>query len=207
VVFQSILFTKNDRYFISALPFIAYFITYTLNWIFDRIDETINITRIPLSRILSILIIMGLLFNTLAFVSVMPMDNDYADIGDACEWLLENENVNNSTVCYSDNWPAVSWYLNIYCQRGVSNTSDYYYQTKFAEELLTRNETHRAACYYIDATHSKKVDYPGMIKLEGFDTVEIYKNKYLDEYGYNYTYTDEYNIKLKEEIRNFGRIQ
>ena len=144
--------------------------------------------------------------NTLFFVSVMPSDNDYADIGDACDWLIEHENITNSTVCYSDNWPAVTWYLNIYCQRGVPNTTDYYYKTKFAEEILTRNDSHMAACYYIDATNSEKVDYPGMIKLNGFDTVQIYKNRYLDEYGYNYTYTDEYDVKLKEEIRNYGRI-
>ena len=204
LVFQSILFTKNDRYFITVLPFIAYFITYSLDWIFEKIDE-IKIGGITLSKILTTIIVIGLLLNTLFFVSVIPTDNDYADIGEACEWLMEHENVNNSTICYSDNWPAVTWYLNIYCQRGVANTSDYYFQTKFAEEILTRNDSHRAACYYIDATHADKVDYPGMIKIDGFDTVQIYKNKYLDEYGYNYIYTDEYGVRLKEDIRNFGR--
>lgn len=205
LVFQSILFTKNDRYFITVLPFIAYFITYSLDWIFENIDK-IKVKGISPSKIISIIIIIGLMVNTLFFVSVMPTDNDYADIGDACDWLIEHENITNSTVCFSDNWPAVTWYLNIYCQRGVPNTTDYYYKTKFAEEILTRNDSHRAACYYIDATNSEKVDYPGMIKLNGFDTVQIYKNRYLDEYGYNYTYTDEYDVKLKEEIRNYGRI-
>ena len=206
LVFQSILFTKNDRYFITVLPFMAYFITYALDWIFDKIDGFTNTKRISPSKLLSIIIILGLLVNTLAFVGAIPTDNDYADIGEACDWLAEHEPVNNSTICYSDNWPAVSWYLNIYCQRGVPNTTDYYYQTKFSEEIMPSNSSHRAACYYIDATNAEKVDYPGMIKLDGFDTVQVYKNRYFDEYGSEYINTVEYNERLKEEIRNFGRI-
>lgn len=206
LVFQSILFTKNDRYFITVLPFMAYFITYALDWIFDKIDGFVEIKKISLSKIVSTIIIVGLLANTLMFVSVIPTDNDYADIGEACDWLVEHEKVNNTTICYSDNWPAVSWYLNIYCQRGVPNTTDYYYQTKFSEEILPSNNSHRAACYYIDATNAEKVDYPGMVKLDGFDTVQVYKNKYLTEYGYDYLNTKEYNERLKEDVRNFGRI-
>lgn len=206
LVFQSILFTKNDRYFITVLPFIAYFITCSLDWIFEKLDSLKVIKDVPVSKILSAVIILGLLANTLFFVSVLPTDNDYADIGDACQWLSENENITNNTVCYSDNWPAVTWYLNIYCQRGVPNTRDVDYQAKFSEEILTRNSTHMASCYYIDATNAEKVDYPGMIKLEGFDTVEIYKNRYLDEYGYDYTYTEDYKKKLKEEINEFKRV-
>lgn len=205
LVFQSILFTKNDRYFITVLPFFAYFITYALDWVFDKVDSLALIRNIPLSRILSVVIILGLLANTLFFVSVLPTDNDYEDIGDACKWLAEHEHVNNSTLCYSDNWPAVSWYLNIYCQRGVPNTTDVEYQWKFSEEILTLNDTHMAGCYYIDATSALKVDYPGMIKLEGFDTVQIYKNKYFDEYGHDYIYTDEYKRDLKEDIDKFKR--
>lgn len=203
LVFQSILFTKNDRYFITVLPFIAYFITYTLDWILEKMDDIRPLRRYHISRILTAVIIVGLLANTLFFVSVIPTDNDYDDIGEACEWMLEHENINNSTLCYSDNWPAVSWYMNIYCQRGVPNTTDYYYQTKFAEEILTRNSTHQAATYYIDATNAEKVDYPGMIKLDGFDTVQIYKNKYVDEYGYDYVFTEDYQRELKEEINRF----
>lgn len=203
LVFQSILFTKNDRYFITVLPFIAYFITYTLDWVFEKVDVLAFLGNIPLSRILSALIIIGLLANTLFFVSVIPTDNDYEDIGYACKWLAEHEDVNNSTLCYSDNWPAVSWYLNIFCQRGVPNVTDADYQWKFSEEILTRNDTHQASIYYIDATNALKVDYPGMIKLEGFDTVQIYKNKYADAYGSDYIYTQEYQRELKEEIDGF----
>lgn len=205
LVFQSILFTKNDRYFITVLPFIAYFITYALDWIFNMIDEKVNLKKVHLSKIISSIIIIGLLANTLLFVSVMPTDNDYSDIEEACDWLMDHEIINNTTLCYSDNWPAVTWYLNIYCQRGVPNTTDNEYQTKFAEEILTANDSHRGAFYYIDATNKEKVDYPGMIKLEGFDTVQIYENKYLAEFGYKYVYSDDYKVRLKEEIKNFGR--
>lgn len=204
LVFQSILFTKNDRYFITVLPFIAYFITYSINEIYNVIDQRIN-TRISVTKVITSVIVIILLFNTMIFVSQLPTDNDYHDIEEACTWLMSTENINNSTVVYSDNWPAVSWYMNIYCQRGVPNVTDIYYQAFFSKEILTRNNTHRAAAYYIDATNENKTDYPGMKKLDGFDTVQTYKNKYLAEYGYNYTYTQDYADSLSREINEFNR--
>ncbi len=202
-VFQSILFTKNDRYFITVLPFIAYFITYALDGIFEKLDESIKIKRIPLSKIISVLIIFGLLLNSLAFVSQMPTDNEYNNIKDACEFLVQHENINNTSICYSDNWPAVTWYLNIYCQRGVPNITDTYYQPKFSEEILTMNSTHKAASYYVDSNSEEKVEYPGMIKIHRTNTVQIYKNKYVEEYGSNIIYTEEYNERIKRDIEEF----
>lgn len=43
IIFQSILSTKNDRYFITVLPFIAYFITNALYYIYNFIDFKIEI--------------------------------------------------------------------------------------------------------------------------------------------------------------------
>ncbi len=205
LVFQSILFTKNDRYFITVLPFIAYFITFALDAIYKRIDDISLVKSIKSSRIISVLFIIFLLVNTLSFVSALPTHNDYHDIEEACSWLSENENVTNTTVLYSDDWPAVSWYMNIYCQRGVPNTKNKSYPVDFAREILSRNKTHWAASYFIDCTNPNKTDYPGMNKYKTFNTVEIYKNKYLESYGFEYIHTSEYNDQLQKEINEFNR--
>ena len=205
LVFQSILFTKNDRYFITVLPFIAYFITFALDAIYKRIDKISLVKSIKCSKIISVLFIIFLLANTLCFVSAIPTHNDYHDIEEACSWLSENENISNTTVLYSDDWPAVSWYLNIYCQRGVPNMDNNSYPVDFARQILSRNEKHYAASYFIDCTNTNKTDYPGLMKYKTFNTVEIYKNKYLESYGFDYIHTFEYNEQLQKEIDEFNR--
>lgn len=204
LVFQSILFTKNDRYFITALPFIAYFITYSLDAVYNGIDK-ISTGKFRLSTTVSTIVIIVLLANTLLFVSVIPMDNDYNDIEEACSWLSNTHNVTNYTVVYSDVWPIVTWYMNIYCQRGVPNLTDENYPQDFSNEILTNNQSHMAAIYYIDATSEVKVDYPGMVKLDGFDTVQIYQNRYVKLYGNEYVYNDEYNRNIQRDIKQYNR--
>lgn len=201
LVFQSILFTKNDRYFITVLPFIAYFITYTLDVLFRKIDGY----NVNLSKILSALIILFLLVNTLTFVYEMPTENEYNDIEDACEWIKSNEKINNTTVLSSDNWPAVTWYLNIYCIRGVPDFSDDYYQSNFMYEILHNNETHRGALYHIDTRASEKIDYPGMVKLKQFNSVQIYENEFYYYNGYDGFYSEEYDRFLEDRLKEFNR--
>lgn len=146
LVFQSILFTKNDRYFITVLPFIAYFITYSLNEIFIKLDERFKWNKTKVSKIITALIILFLLSNTLVFANNVPEENDYADIKDACEWLKNYDNITNNTLIHSDDWPGVSWYMNIFCQRGVPDTSNASsiaeFSRKFCQEIIVIMQVH-----------------------------------------------------------------
>lgn len=205
LVFQSILFTKNDRYFITVLPFIAYFITYSLNEIFIKLDERFKWNKTKVSKIITALIILFLLSNTLVFANNVPEENDYADIKDACEWLKNYDNITNNTLIHSDDWPGVSWYMNIFCQRGVPDTSNASSIAEFSREILSRNNSHYASSYYIDCTHSTKFDYPGLVKIKKIGSVEIYENKYLKKNGPTYIYTKEYNNRLQREIEEFNK--
>lgn len=204
LVFQSILFTKNDRYFITVLPFIAYFITYALDMIYSKLDSYEFISKIKISSLVTCILVLVLLTNTLLFVSALPTDNDYENIEEACSWLSGNEKIGNYTILYSDNWPAVTWYLNIYCQRGVTNLTDKYYQAYFSRQLLSTNDTHQAAAYYVDTTNYPKVDYPGLVKIKDFDTVQVYENEYYMKYGQDYIYTKEYNNNIQRDIIEFN---
>lgn len=201
LVFQSILFTKNDRYFITVLPFIAYFITYTLDELYNKLDGY----NVNLSKILSAVVIVFLLANTLLFVYEIPTDNEYHDIEEACEWLSSNKSINNTTIIYSDNWPAVTWYLNIYCQRGVPDVGDDYYPSNFMYEILHNNDSHHGAIYHIDTRSSEKIDYPGMIKLHRINTVQIYENEFHNNHGYDGFYSKEYDRYLENRLQEFNR--
>ncbi|MBR0473002.1 MAG: glycosyltransferase family 39 protein [Methanosphaera sp.] len=202
LIFQSILFTKNDRYFITVLPFIAYFITYAIDSLFTYLSKYEH--GIKLRKIATVVIVLALLFNTLLFVGEIPTRNDYEDIGDACEWLFENRHINNTTYVHSDNWPAVTWYLNIYAQRGVINTSNVSARVKFAEEILTYSPEHQPSSYYLDTTSSVKYDYPGLNLIKQVGSVGIYENKYLNK-GYDYLRTEDYNNKLRNDINEYNR--
>ncbi|RAP53392.1 MAG: hypothetical protein BZ138_01090 [Methanosphaera sp. rholeuAM270] len=204
LIFQSILFTKNDRYFITVLPFIAYFITYALNEVLTHVRGLEKGNTVV--KAFSALIIIALLLNTMIFVSEIPAGNDYENIGEACEWLMNNRNISNYTIIYSDNWPAATWYLNIFVQRGVLNTSNAESRINFSREILTQNSTHHASSYFIDTTSFIKEDYPGLNYVKSVNSVGIYENKYL-KYGTDYFNTEEYSDNLENDINEFNRTR
>lgn len=185
LVFQSILTTKNDRYFITVLPFIAYFIACGLSWIYEFIDKhisSLNIKKekVKISSVITAILLILLVINSLAYCYDTPTENHYGDIEDACNWLENyDDNLTNQTIIVSDNWPAITWYLNIYGQRGVldvENKSNYWL---FSRDILSQNETHHAATYYVDTHNPIKADYPGLTKIYKTGDVVIYENDYI----------------------------
>ncbi|MDO5825767.1 MAG: glycosyltransferase family 39 protein [Methanosphaera sp.] len=216
LVFQSILSTKNDRYFITVLPFIAYFITCGLSWIYDEVDGrfkevSLRQHHIKISSVISAALIAFLIVSSLIFCCNIPEDNHYKDIEEACDWLvLYDCNITNQTMIVSDNWPAVTWYMNIYAQRGVLNVKNQSHYWLFSKEILSQNETHHAATYYIDTNNPIKADYPGLSKIYERGDVVIYENNYIlnnknatvesDEY---INYIDSYLESVKA---NYGDV-
>ncbi|MCD7781124.1 MAG: glycosyltransferase family 39 protein [Methanosphaera sp.] len=194
IVFQSILSTKNDRYFITVLPFIAYFITICISYIYKYVDSHLCLDRINTSTVITILVTVFLVFNTLGFVESAPTESDYDDLEAAYTYLVEYDpDMNNETVIYSDNWPAVTWYLNIYTQRGVLEQSDRASVYEFSSMMLAQNDSHNAATYYID-TGSGYEDgiYPGMTLIKEFGEVRVYENTYCLENSNASLDSDEY---------------
>lgn len=194
LVFQSVLYTKNDRYFITVLPFIAYFITNAIYYIFKYVNNKISsIKSIKPSVIITAVVVIFLVFNSLSFAASIPDKSDYDDIKDACDWFKENyPDYNNKTLTYSDNWPAVSWYLNIYAQRGVLEADDNA-TDQLAYMMLADNKTHNAAHFYIDTKNNHKNNYTGFIEVYRTGGVTIYQNTYLQSHDYKDLRSDEYD--------------
>lgn len=179
LVFQSILSTKNDRYFITVLPFIAYFITCSISVLFDFIDKKLKNNKIKVSSVISLIFIIFLMASSLSFNENIPTDNHYDDIEEAYIWLKNYDpTINNTTVIYSDNWPAIGWYFNIYAHRGVPDVSNSSSIWEFSKYILSQNKSHYAASYYIDTNSPLKKDYPGLTKIYQEGDVVIYENSY-----------------------------
>ena len=202
LIFQSILFTKNDRYFITVMPFIAYYIINALNEIFTFI-KTHKATRIDISKVLTSIIIIFLIGNTLVFAGSTNVDNSFNDIEEACTWMSNNQKINNNTTIYSDNWPATTWYLNIYTNRGVPESYEKEDLINFANNTLYKKTGRKPAQYFIDTTGRNKKEYIGLTKIKTIGKVTIYKNKYLDQNGLEYLNTTNYNRDLEEDMKKY----
>lgn len=194
LVFQSVLYTKNDRYFITVLPFIAYFITNAVYYIFKYIDKKIpKVGSFKSSTIITAVITVILVCNCLSFAMSVPDDNEYSDIKDACNWFEENyPTYNNKTLIYSDDWPAISWYLNIYAQRGVLE-SEVNATDELAHMMLADNKQHNAAHFYIDTKNNHENNYTGFREVYRSGGVTIYKNIYLDSHSPKDLKSDDYD--------------
>ncbi len=206
ITFMSILSTKNDRYFIAVLPFIAFFITNTISRIYEYINNN-NIkiiNRISTPTIITIVVVVCLVVGSLAFCTTIPEENDYGDIPIACSWLEEHDTINNQTVIYSDNWPAVTWYLNIYTQRGILDNNDSASILEFSHDMLSENITHHAASYYIN-TRNEDVEYPGLTLINTVGNVRIYENTYLVEHPNASLKTDEYSSYINSTLEDYNK--
>ncbi|MDO5852024.1 MAG: glycosyltransferase family 39 protein [Methanobacteriaceae archaeon] len=179
LIFESILSTKNDRYFITTLPFIAYFISVSISRLMNYYDlNPIIYGHITRKHILTGLIIILLLISSLGFISSIPKHNHFNYVKESCNWYEDTYSNNNTTVIYSDNWPAVNWYLNKYIHRAVP----------YSQFPNVENETWRfsnylenspaKADYYFDTNSIEKLEYPGFNKLKTIGEVVIYKNEH-----------------------------
>ncbi|OED30102.1 hypothetical protein [Methanosphaera sp. WGK6] len=120
-----------------------------------------------------------IILNSLVFLSQIPQANHYRDVEDSCEWIIENyPEIDNTTIIYSDNWPAVTWYTNIYVQRGVPDLYSENGSQLFSKEILSQNNTHHAASLYVDTNSFKKLDFPGLTIVKEIGDVTIYENSY-----------------------------
>lgn len=207
LVFQSILSTKNDRYFITVLPFIAYFISNAISYIYKFLDRKIILKRnIKISTIATVIVAVLLVGNSLAFVDDMPHNNHYRDVEDSCEWLINYyPDYNNSTIIYSDNWPAVTWYMNIYGQRGVPDTSSNESALLFSTVILSQNSTHEGALFYIDTNSVEKIDYPGLTMIKRIGDVAIYENSYKLGSKDKNVQSDEYIEYINNTLEDYNR--
>lgn len=181
LVFQSILSTKNDRYFITVLPFMAYFITNTISYIYSYINnKELKLNKIKPKTVLTLLIIIFFVSTSLGFASSIPTENHYKDIEESCEWFIQYyPEYRDYSIIYSDNWPAVTWYLNIFCSRAVLDNKTHEGVMNLSAFMLGYDSDRYPGEFYIDTNTPIKYDYPGFTKVKTLGDVTIYENTYL----------------------------
>lgn len=150
------------------------------------------------------MIVLFLLGNSLCYNNNIPEENHFNNIQQACKWFDDNCEFDNTTVIYSDNWPAVSWYLNVYCRRGVPDVTMENTTWTFTKNILKSNDEHEPASFYIDTNNENKMDYVGLSKIKSINDVQIYQNTYEKEYNIRsrglLEYKDYYNMLFKEHM-------
>ena len=183
-VWNELPFEKNDRYFITVLPFIAFFITNAIYYFYSFIRS--RSTKFDFTKVLSAILILLFVSSALGFCANMPEENRFIEIRDACMWLQDyHPDYNSTTITYSDSWPVVTWYLNVPSQRLVLTDGGDEQIFNYSAKMLFRNETELPASFFIDTHHDVKHDFPGFTKIKTFDRVTIYENNYLLEHDGN----------------------
>ncbi|MGC9516143.1 MAG: glycosyltransferase family 39 protein [Methanomicrobiales archaeon] len=173
-LFLSYHAVKVDRYILTALPALAYFLALALNCLANKIpykryikngDSRTNYSSV----ILSLFIVCIMLFSSLSFINEMPrsyywIDNEEA----AADFLISYDPDYQSKVIVADRGPAFSWYLKkrVYTRipRNFKTNQDFY------QELDNLN-----ADYYIDVLKNPKLEIPGYVKIKTIGIIAIYQ--------------------------------
>ena len=114
-IFHSIFSVKDNRYFISMAPSIAYFLILGLSGISDKLTFKIknNNLKFPLIVIILTIITLG---STASFLPLIQQaDHDLKvqneEIISASNWLVNYDHDYKNKIIYSDLWSCFSWYL------------------------------------------------------------------------------------------------
>jgi len=167
-LFLSYHAVKVDRYILTAMPALAYFLTLSLSCISLKLKLKYNKTNLT-TIVLSAVVVVMMLSSAFCYAGEMPrdyywIDNELA----AAEFLIDYDPQYQSKVIVADRGPAFSWYLKkrVYTRipRNFKTTED------FISELDTLK-----ADYYIDVLKNPKIDIPGYEKIRTIGIIAIYK--------------------------------
>ncbi|MDI6644115.1 MAG: glycosyltransferase family 39 protein [Methanobacteriaceae archaeon] len=167
-LFLSYHAVKVDRYILTAMPALAYFLTLSLSNISSKIKFKYNKTNLS-TTIMSAAVVVMMLSSAIYYTGEMPhdyywIDNEVA----AADFLMDYDPQYQSKVIVADRGPAFSWYLKkrVYTRipRNFKNSEDFY------RELDTLK-----ADYYIDVLKNPKIDIPGYEEIKTIGIITIYK--------------------------------
>jgi hypothetical protein len=181
-IFHSVILLKVDRYFITMIPALTYFIILALSVIIEKYKY--NFKQVKL-RTWGLYAIVGLIFIS----SSMAVHTGHSfihgsgyTIQGTCNWLEKYDpNYKNENI-YSDYDPAFTWGLKKEVIIGVPSL--YVSPLAFSNYLIGNN-----ADYYIDSFSKPKLNIPGYHIIKNISTVTVYQKNTLkvnssdNEYG------------------------
>jgi hypothetical protein len=168
LIFQGILPMKVDRYFITMAPAFVYFIILGFSGFMKIIGPKIKYNNIRSWGIYIILALVFLSSATATYMGHSPKKTFTVDIGESCEWIIENDPNYQDKVIASDYPNAVTWYLKKEILGGyprLFNSPD-----EFADYLQINGVD-----YYIDSISNPHPDINGYRIIKSFGVVVIYQ--------------------------------
>jgi len=156
-IFHSVYTIKVERYFISFLPPLIFFIILGLNKLYNffRVKFSLNIARISFCFVFVLILLFNILPSTLWLIdnyyNVNSSGNMYPEVKEAIEgskWISNNVPEYNKKIIYSDFlWPHFSWYLKmkvnpliienktLIINKLKKNDADYYLSSYFSTSI------------------------------------------------------------------------
>jgi 4-amino-4-deoxy-L-arabinose transferase-like glycosyltransferase len=167
-IFHSVIPLKADRYFITMIPALTYFIILAFTVIIEKYKFQFKQVKL---RSWGLYAIVGLIFISSSIA--VHSDNAFVHgsgytIQGTSDWLEHYDpNYMNENI-YSNDDPAFTWGLKKEVIIGVP--SSYVSPTAFSDYLTSNN-----ADYYIDSFSEPKLDIPGYHIIKNISTTSIYQ--------------------------------
>lgn len=167
LIFQSTLGVKVDRYFITMVPALVYFIVLGLSEFINIIKPRIKYQRLKSWGIYLIIILVFLSTSTATYIGHTPKKCFTKDIDDASDWIKDYDADYPNKIIVSDYPNAVAWYL----KKEVNGAFPRFYKNSddFSYILQKKN-----ADYYIDSLSEPKPYLKGYQIIKKFGNVVIY---------------------------------
>jgi len=167
-IFHSILVIKVDRYFITMVPALVYFVMLGLSEFLGKFEFKIKKSWLKNWGIYSIIALIFLSSATATYIGHTPKKAFTADIGQACDWLKEYDPNYNDKIIFSDYPPAVSWYLKKVAYPGFPRLY------KSSDDFSGYLKNHKAD-YYIDSLSNPKPHLNGYHIIKNINSIAVYE--------------------------------
>ncbi len=170
LISHSFLSIKVDRYFITMIPAVVYFMVLGLSNTGNLIARLTN--KLNHKKIISgvLILILGV---TLFASALQPYEDKvpykvYGFLEEGAKMMKTYDPQYKEQVIFSDQWPALSWYLKMDVQRGYPQ--DFKTSDEFSQMLKNSNAT-----YFISTNGRGSLNMEGYSKVANDKIVYIYK--------------------------------
>ncbi|OPY25094.1 MAG: hypothetical protein A4E27_01050 [Methanobacterium sp. PtaU1.Bin242] len=169
-IFHSIIPLKEDRYFITMSPALAYFIILGLSTFIEKFKYKIKNQHMKTYGMYLTVGLLLLSYTTAEYAGHVTQEGYGFYIGLTCDWLKEYDPHYQDKVIYSNYDPAVTWYLKKNVKFGVPRL---YVNSEAFSNYLKAGK----ADYYVDA-YSTSPPIPGYHIIKNIETVSVYERDY-----------------------------
>lgn len=180
LIFHSVYVIKDDRYFVTMAPAVAYFLLLGLNKISTRVGNEMGIRN--LTSMISIILVLMLLISTINYIpGILSNEEIGKEITEnavsSSNWLKNYDPTYKTKIIYADYWPYFGWYLKMNVKpMPLFNDNFSYY--------------HEIENYTVDA--QSNVEYNNMLNQNHVD--------------YYFSVREGLNLTNYQPIKEFGNV-